>query len=76
MRMIININNIEYVKGFCKACNELDCDIAVISGRYTVDGKSLMGIFSLDLSTNLEVEFERELTRAEYEIFKEWEVQS
>ena len=78
MNMItrININNIEAVKGFCKACNNLDCEVTVTSGRYSVDGKSIMGIFSLDLSENLLVEFTRELTNTEYEVFREWEVHS
>jgi len=72
----VNINNIEAVKGFCKACNSLDCEVTVTSGRYSVDGKSIMGIFSLDLSENLLVEFTRELTNTEYEVFREWEVHS
>lgn len=78
MNMItrVNINNIESVKGFCKACNNLDCEVTVTSGRYSVDGKSIMGIFSLDLSENLIVEFTRELTNTEYEVFREWEVHS
>lgn len=78
MNMItrVNINNIEAVKGFCKACNNLDCEVTVTSGRYSVDGKSIMGIFSLDLSENLLVEFTRELTNAEYEVFRQWEVHS
>lgn len=70
----ININNIERVKAFVKACNKLDCDVIVISGKYAVDGKSLMGIFSLDLSNDIMVDFGRELTNDEYEVFRQWEV--
>lgn len=70
----LNINHIEKVKAFVKACCSLDCDIMVISGRYAIDGKSLMGVFSLDLSNNITVEFSRELTEAEYEPFRQWEV--
>lgn len=57
MNMItrVNINNIEAVKGFCKACNNLDCEVTVTSGRYSVDGKSIMGIFSLDLSKPIDL---------------------
>lgn len=78
MNMItrISVNNIEAVKGFCKACNALDCDVIVTSGKFSIDGKSIMGIFSLDLSENLLVEFTRELTNAEYEVFRQWEVHS
>ena len=35
--------------------NESQCEIDVIKGRYTVDGKSIMGIFSLEVSRPLQV---------------------
>ena len=41
----------------------------IISGRYRVDGKSLMGIFSLDLSKILTVEYEEEHEAKFMELF-------
>ena len=38
------------VRQFVKAANHCACDVDVLSGRYVVDGKSIMGLFSLDLS--------------------------
>jgi len=32
-------------------------DILIKHGKYTIDGKSLMGIFSLDLENELDIEF-------------------
>lgn len=44
------INSIEKVKQFCTISNEAPFDVDLISGRYTIDAKSIMGIFSLNLS--------------------------
>lgn len=38
------------VKNFVNAINDFDFDLDLVSGRYVVDAKSIMGIFSLDLS--------------------------
>ena len=38
------------VKNFVNAINDFDFDLGLVSGRYVVDAKSIMGIFSLDLS--------------------------
>ena len=48
----IKLDTIEKVKNFVTTTTRFDCDfdISSISQRYTVDGKSIMGIFSLDLS--------------------------
>lgn len=46
----ITLNNIEDVKRFVQIANGFDFEIELSSGRYTVDAKSIMGIFSLDLS--------------------------
>lgn len=54
--MIATIND---VKEFSSAANNAKCTVSLISGRYTVDGKSIMGIFSLDLSKPIELEIER-----------------
>ena len=70
----VNINNIESVKGFVKAANKLNCDVTVYSGEYAVDGKSIMGVFSLNLSNNLSVKFSEKLTKEEFEPFSQWQV--
>ena len=43
------INTIEKVKDFSNICSKQSFDIDLISGRYVVDAKSIMGIFSLNL---------------------------
>lgn len=46
----ISLNSINSVKNFVNAVNRYDFDVDLSSGRYVVDAKSIMGIFSLDLS--------------------------
>ena len=46
----IFLKSIIDVKNFVNIVNSCDFDIDLESGRYVVDAKSIMGIFSLDLS--------------------------
>ena len=46
----ISLNTIEKVKSFVSTISKYDYDFDLISGRYVIDAKSIMGIFSLDLS--------------------------
>ena len=46
----ISLNSIDKVKSFVNNINKFDFDFDLISGRYVIDAKSIMGIFSLDLS--------------------------
>ena len=46
----ISLNSIDKVKSFVNAITQFDFDFDLISGRYVIDAKSIMGIFSLDLS--------------------------
>lgn len=45
------------VKDFVNIVGKYDFDIDLVSGRYVVDAKSIMGIFSLDLTKPIEVQF-------------------
>ena len=49
----ININTINDVKNFVNIVTRCEYDVDIISGRYAIDAKSIMGIFSLDLSKEL-----------------------
>lgn len=46
----ILLNSINKVKDFANMINRFECDADLASGRYIIDAKSIMGIFSLDLS--------------------------
>lgn len=43
------------VKEFVKIVMKYEFDIDLVSGRYAVDAKSIMGIFSLDLSKPIQL---------------------
>lgn len=49
----IKLKSISDVKNFATVANELPCDVNVSSGMYIVDGKSILGLFSLDLSKDV-----------------------
>ena len=49
----ISLNSIDKVKNFVNDINRFNCDFDLVSGRYVIDAKSIMGIFSLDLSKPL-----------------------
>lgn len=51
----VSLNSIEKVKVFVNSVSKYDSDFDLISGRYVIDAKSIMGIFSLDLSKPIEL---------------------
>ncbi len=51
----ISLNSIDKVKAFVNTVTQFDYDFDLISGRYTIDAKSIMGIFSLDLSKPIDL---------------------
>lgn len=51
----ISLNSIDKVKSFVNDISRFDYDFDLISGRYVIDAKSIMGIFSLDLSKPIEL---------------------
>lgn len=50
-KMKISLSSIEDVKEFVALTNSYSFDSDLVSGRYAVDAKSIMGIFSLDLQS-------------------------
>ncbi len=46
----ISLDSIDYVKNFVSITTKFDAEIDLISGRYIIDAKSIMGIFSINLS--------------------------
>lgn len=51
----IKLDSIASVKKFVSVVSMHDFDVDLASGRYAVDAKSIMGIFSLDLSNPIEL---------------------
>ena len=51
----ISLNSIDKVKSFVNTLTKFDDDFDLVSGRYVIDAKSIMGIFSLDLSKPIDL---------------------
>lgn len=49
----IYLNSIDKVKAFVDSVNTFNTEFDLIFGRFVIDAKSIMGIFSLDLSKPL-----------------------
>ncbi len=56
----ISLNSIDKVKSFVNDVTKFDSDFDLVSGRYVIDAKSIMGIFSLDLSKTIELNIHSE----------------
>lgn len=56
----IYLNSIDKVKSFVNDISKFDYDFDLVSGRYVVDAKSIMGIFSLDLAKPLDLNIHTE----------------
>lgn len=52
----IMLDSINKVKAFVNIVTTCDYDVDLTSGRYVVDAKSIMGIFSLDLSKPIKLD--------------------
>ena len=61
MEKLVNIQlkQIQDVKDFVNIITKIDGDFVLESGRYIVDAKSIMGIFSLDLSQKILLRIQR-----------------
>ena len=55
IRRKIKLDNVKNIEAFNKLCSKFDCDMDLVSGKFFVNAKSIMGIFSLDLELPLEL---------------------
>ena len=56
----ISLNSIDKVKSFVNVITKFDHDFDLVSGRYVIDAKSIMGLFSLDLSKPIDLNIHAE----------------
>lgn len=72
--MKILIDSIVKVKEFNNLAVKFPCEIDIISGRYIIDGRSLMGLFSLDLGKPVEMKFDKKYEDLAKLLFSKFEV--
>ena len=58
----ISLDSIEKVKTFVNTLTKFECEFDLISDRYRIDARSIMGIYSLDLSKPLQLDIHEEDT--------------
>ncbi len=63
----INLNNTNKIKDFVNAASSFESDINVRNERTLIDGKSVLGLFDLDLSRNVYADL---ISDDENEIFR------
>lgn len=59
-KFTVHLKSINDVKEFVRIVNEYPYEVDLASGRYIVDAKSIMGIFSLDLANPIEVQIHQD----------------
>lgn len=55
---VVQLDKIVDIQDFVNLMGKIQGDVTVYSGKYIIDGKSIMGLMSLDLSTPVRVKFE------------------
>lgn len=73
--MVIKLDTINDVKKFVKICEKFEDNIDVRQGRWIIDGKSIMGVFSLNLTQPLNVTIDttnEDMRKHFYKQIKEW----
>lgn len=68
-KMFIKINDISDVSAFVNHASKVEKDVTIYKGKYVINGKSLLGMFSLDLISGISVEFPE--NEKDFEIFLE-----
>lgn len=72
----VMLNDFNKVKKFNNEVVKFESDIDLVKGRYVIDAKSIMGIFTLDLSTSIDVDIHsesKEEIKRFNEVMKEFE---
>ena len=54
-KVTVVLNDYTRIKKFCNEVSTFESDIDLVKGRYVVDAKSLMGVFTIDLSLPVDV---------------------
>ena len=54
-KLQVKLDSIHKVKDFVNAISKFNSEFDLVSGRYVIDAKSIMGIFSLDISKPLDL---------------------
>lgn len=76
IKKTLNLNEVVKIQKLVSSASIQNYDIDVISGRYIIDAKSIMGIFSLDLSKPIDILIHADEAEAKdfLDVIKDFEV--
>jgi phosphocarrier protein HPr len=69
----ILLDTIDKIADFIKVVSKIEYDVDLVKGRYTVDAKSVVGVFTLDLSKEAKIIIHTNDENI-LDKFKEWRV--
>lgn len=74
---MVLIDTMDKVKDFVRATSQFDAELDLISGRYVIDAKSILGLFSLDLTSPVRLRIEGDSSEIDsvLDAMKPYEVQ-
>lgn len=72
--LTLRIDNINEISEFCALAMSCKGNTIVKRGNFVVDAKSIMGLYSIDVSQTFTLEIEDDYTPELIEKFKKWEV--
>lgn len=73
INLSIKLDTVDDIKEFISITNTLNCEIDLIKGRYIVDGKSVMGVFTLNTFEPLELHIHSN-DYSLVELFDKWKI--
>lgn len=56
--VLVKLQSVDKVKDFVNDMSQIEGDVLLLAGKYVIDAKSIMGIFSLELSNPLQLQIE------------------
>lgn len=62
MKRVIKMSQIKDATDLVQRATMVDGDVIITKGKYSIDAKSIMGIFSLDLTTGVTIEYPDDAT--------------
>ncbi|TCT16881.1 PTS HPr component family protein [Natranaerovirga pectinivora] len=75
IKLQVTLNSIDKVKSFVNLVSKFEYDFDLMSGRYVIDAKSIMGIFSLDLSKPIDLNVHTDNEEEVMEVLKPYIVE-
>lgn len=72
VKKLVKISGMKEADAFNKICSKFECDMDLVKGKYYIDAKSIMGIFSLNLESPVELVADTDDEAKIDEAFKEF----